>query len=347
MGLLVALIQDFNFYSYFLTPKNDFVMKRLLCVITLSVISLSLFAQAKKPTIMVVPSDQYCISKDYKMEFESMGRTQTLPDYKAAMQNDPDLRLVITKMGQIMADRGFPLKDLEMELKNLEREAAEAAMLMSSSSGSELAESPVDMLKRTAKADIIMDLSFEVKREGPNKYITFNLRGLDAYTSKQVSGAAGAGKPSSAASPELLLEEAVLSHMDGFNAGLMSHFEDMFSKGREVKINIRRFANWFDNLESYYEYDGEELELLEHIENWFFDNTVEGRFSLVDASDNQMRFEQVRIPMMETDSRGRERAVDTRRWLSNLSRHLRDNFQIDSKIYVRGLGEAWLIVGEK
>ena len=323
-------------------------MKRLLSILIFTTLTLSLFAQAKKPTIMVVPSDQYCISRDYKMEFENMGATQTLPDYKKAMQNDADLRLVITKLGQIMADRGFPLKDLEMELKNLEREAAEASMLGSTSSGSEMAESPVDALKRTAKADIILDLSFDIKRMGPERYISFNLRGLDSYTSKQVSGAAGAGKPSSAASPELLLEEAVLSHMDGFNAGLQTHFDDMFAKGREVKINIRRWSSWMDNFEtSFTDKSGEELEMLEHIENWFFDNTVEGRFSLSDASENQIRLEQVRIPMMEVDSRGRERAVDTRRFLSGLSRHLRDNFEIDSKIYVRGLGEAWLIVGEK
>jgi hypothetical protein len=322
-------------------------MKRLFSIFILSILSLTLLGQAKKPTIMVVPSDQYCISKDYKMEFESMGAKQTLPDYKAAMQNDADLRMVITKMGQIMADRGFPLKDLEMELKNLEREAAEAAMLSSSSSGSEMAESPVDMLKRTAKADIILDLSFEVKRQGPHRYITFNLRGLDSYTSKQVSGAAGAGQPSSAASPELLLEEAVLSHMDGFNAGLQRHFDDMFANGREIKVMVRRWGSWFDNFESYYEYDGEELELLEHIENWFYDNTVQQRFSLSDASENMMRLEQVRIPMMTVDSRGRERAVDARSFVSGLSKHLRDNFQIDSKIYLRGLGEAWLIVGEK
>lgn len=321
-------------------------MKKILSIFILSLISVTLLGQARKPTIMVVPSDQYCISRDYKMEFESMGRTQTLPDYKAAMQNDADLRLVITKMGQIMADRGFPLKDLEMELRNLEREQAEAAMLMSGSTGSEIAESPVDMLKRTAKADIILDLSFDVKRQGPNRYITFNLRGLDAYTSKQISGAAGAGDPSSAASPELLLEEAVLSHMDGFNAGLMSHFEDMFEKGREVRVNIRTWANWYDNLETYFTYDGEELELLEHIEDWFYDNTVQGRFSVTDASDTQMRFEQVRIPLFE-ERRGRQRAIDTRRWVSDLSKHLRDNFGIDSKIYMRGLGEAWLIVGEK
>ncbi len=325
------------------------VMKRLLTVTIITLLSITLFGQAKKPTIMVVPSDQYCISKGYKMEFESMGTKQVLPDYKAAMQNDPELRLVITKMGNIMAQRGFPLKDLEMELKNLEREAAESAMLSSSTSGAEMAESPIDILKRTANADIIMDLSFEVKRQGPEKLITFNLRGLDSYTSKQIAGAAGQGRPSSSAGSDLLLEEAVLSHMDGFNALLMSHFDDMFANGREIKVMVRVWNNWSDgNLESNFtDANGEELELLEHIENWFFDNTVQKRFSLSSATENVMRLEQVRIPMMETDSRGRERAVDARRFVSGLSRYLKDNFQIDSKIYMRGLGEAWLIVGEK
>lgn len=323
-------------------------MKRIILIYVLSILSFTLFGQAKKPTIMVVPSDQYCISKGYKLEFESMGMKQTLPDYRATLQNDSEIRLVITKMGEIMASRGFPLKDLEMELKNLEREAAEAAML-TSGSGSEMMESPIDMLKRTAKADIILDLSVEVKRRGPEKYITFNLRGLDAYTSKQIAGAAGQGSPSSSAGSDLLLEEAVLSHMDGFNAGLQRHFDDMFANGREMKVMVRIWDGWYEgNLETYFtDSHGEELELLEHIENWFYDNAVQGRFSLSDATENFMRLEQVRMPMMETDSRGRERAMDARRYVTGLSRYLNTNFGIESKVYLRGLGEAWLIIGEK
>ncbi|HPE18465.1 MAG TPA: DUF6175 family protein [Tenuifilaceae bacterium] len=318
-------------------------MKRVLLISLFAFISISIFGQAKKPTIMVVPSDQYCISKGYKMEFENMGAKQTLPDYKAAMQNDPDIRLVITKMGNIMAERGFPLKDLEMELKNLEKEAAEMSMMTSSSSGSDMAESPIDMLKRTAKADIIMDLSFEIKRNGPEKYITFNLRGLDAYTSKQIAGAAGQGAPSMSAGADLLLEEAVLSHMDGFNNLLQGHFEDMFAKGREVKVMVRVWNNWGETLET--EFDDKEL--TEIIDDWFFDNTVEGRFSVSDATENFMRLEQVRIPMMRVDDRGRERAVDTRSFVNDLRKYLKSTYEIDSKVYLRGLGEAWLILGEK
>ena len=319
-------------------------MKKLTFTFIFILSVLTGFGQAKKPVLMVVPSDQYCISRGYKMVFQNQGMTQTLPDYKAALQSDPDLRLVITKMGQIMADRGFPLKDLEQELKNLEQERAESSMLTSSSSGSEMAESPIDALKRVAKADIILDLDFDIKRQGPQKYIVFNLKGLDAYTAKQVTGVAGAGNPSSAASPELLLEEAVLSHMDNFNAGLMRHFDDMFANGREVKVMVKVWANWGQNLES--EFGPDSKELSEIIEDWFFDNCVQGRFNLSDASENFMKFEQVRIPMMRTDERGRERAVDTRSFVSDLRKYLNE-LGVPSKLFLRGLGEAWLILGEK
>ncbi|GAB1474528.1 hypothetical protein MASR2M69_19690 [Bacteroidota bacterium] len=321
-------------------------MKRALLLSVLIIFPLIGFSQAKKPTIMVIPSDQYCLSRGFKMSFTNQGMTTTLPDYRAAMQSDPNLRLVITKMGQMMADRGFPLKDLEQEMKNLMQEGAESSMLTSSSSGSEMAESPIDALKRVAKADIILDLDVEIKRQGPSQYIVFNLRGLDAYTSKQVSGVAGAGKPSTSATPEILLEEAVLSHMDGFNAGLMRHFDDLFENGREVKVLVKVFNNWGENLESEFDDGAGTRELSFIIEDWFADNCVKGRFNLSDATENQMRLEQVRIPVMKLQG-GRERAVDTRGFVSDLRKHLTDKCQIQSKLYLRGLGEAWLILGEK
>ncbi|MCK9208769.1 MAG: DUF6175 family protein, partial [Salinivirgaceae bacterium] len=231
-------------------------MKTLVNFIFIIALALNSFGQAKKPTIMVVPSDRLCISKGFSQTFDNQGTQETLPDYKKALQNDGDLRLVISKMSGMMADRGFPLKDLEQELKNLAQEAAESNMMTSSSSGSAISESPIDILKRTAKADIIMDLDFEIKRQGPNKYIVFTLNGLDAYTSKNVASASGTGEPNSAATPEILLEEAVLSYMDEFNGRLMTHFQDMFTNGREVKVMIKTFANAGISLEDDYDISG-------------------------------------------------------------------------------------------
>lgn len=321
-------------------------MKKFISLIIVCVIAISSYGQAKKPTIMVVPSDRLCISKGFSQKFDNQGSEVELPDYKKALQNDGDLRLVISKMSGIMADRGFPLKDLEQEMKNLAAEAAETSM-MTSKEGSAISESPIDALKRVAKADIIMDLDFEIKQMGPKKYITFTLNGLDAYTSKNVASASGSGNPSSAATPEILLEEAVLSYMDEFNGRLMTHFEDMFAKGREVKIMVKVFDGWGEDLETEFDFEGEYEALSIFIEDWMADNTVEGRFSLSDASATMMRFEQVRIPMFY-ERKGQQRAMDTRRYVNDLRKFLRDEpLMIDSKVYMRGLGEAWLIVGEK
>ncbi|MBI9069334.1 MAG: hypothetical protein JEZ09_18700 [Salinivirgaceae bacterium] len=325
-------------------------MKKIVSLFIITIIAFSSFGQAKKPTIMVVPSDRMCISKGYSMTFDNQGTEVVLPDYKKALQTDGDLRMVISKMSGIMADRGFPLKDLEQELKGLEQEAAETSML-TSKEGSGIAESPIDILKRTAKADIIMDLDFRIERQGPKKYIVFTLNGLDAYSNKNVASAAGAGNPSSAATPEILLEEAVLSYMDEFNGRLMTYFQDMFAKGREIKIMVMMFAGDgvdFD-LEEEFDYKGAYETLAVHIEDWVADNAVEHRFSLSDATENKMKFEQVRMPMTYTRN-GEDRGMDARRFVGELRKMLKDeafNGGIDCKLYMRGLGEAWLLVGEK
>ena len=321
--------------------------KSFLTIITLFAVMLVFGQHAKKPTIMVVPSDRFCISHGYKLTFDNQGTKVVLPDYKAALQGDGSLRLVISKLSGIMAERGFPLKDLEQELKNIAQASAEMSMMTSKESGAALAESPIDMLKRTAKSDIIMDIDFEVKKRGPQSYIVFTLNGLDAYTSKNVASASGTGRPSSAATPELLLEEAVLSHMDKFNGLLMTHFTDMFTNGREVKVRIQIWDSAPVDLEDEFDYDGETSELGDIIDDWMADNTVEGRYSNSDNSENFIKFEQVRIPMFY-DRKGKQRAMDTKKFVNNLRKFLAgDPFGLTCKLYQRGLGEAWLIIGEK
>ena len=305
----------------------------------------STFGQAKKPTIMVVPSDRYCIEKGYVIKFNNQGTTIELPDYKKLLQNDSDMHLAISKISGIMSDREFPLKDLEQELRNMSNESAETSLLTGSMGGS-IVESPIDALKRTAKADIIMDLDVSIEKQGPKNSVRFILNGIDAYTSKNIASSTGVGSPSTSASIGLLIEEAVLSHMDEFAGRLQAHFDDMFSNGREVKIMVKLFDGFDSNLEEEYEYNGESEALGTFIEDWMDDNTMNHRYSLNDATENFQRYEQVRIPLYY-ERNGRQRAMDTRTYVNNLKKFLSDEFKLDSKVYMRGLGEAWLIIGEK
>lgn len=315
-------------------------MKKLILICCGLVLGMNLgFSQAKKPTIMVVPSDVWCTKNGYMMEFDNQGTKVKIPDYKRAFQENADLLLVISKINGLMADRGFPLKNMESSLKSLESASAEDAML-SSKSGAGVSESPIDKLKKTAKADIWMQMTWTINQTGPKKSITFNLQGLDAYTDKQVATAVGTGAPSFSAELPILLEEAVLAHLDNFNASLQKHFDDMFENGREITIKIKKFDSWDGDLEK--EYGGKELSAC--IEDWLKANTVKGRFSTTDATENMMFFEQVRIPLY--DAAGS--AVDARGFCKGLSNALKAApYSIVNKLMMKGLGQATIVLGEK
>ncbi len=313
------------------------MLKKIIILSLFTLSSIFGFSQAKKPTIMVVPSDNWCNTNGFMMEFDNQGKKVKVPDYKRALQENSDLLLVVSKINELMASRGFPLKNLESALKTIENQAAEDAML-TSKSGADVNESPIDKLKKTAKADIWMQMTWTTNTVGPKKSITFNLQGLDAYTDKQIAGASGTGQPSFTAELAVLLEEAVLQHIDNFNGQLQTHFDDMFANGREVILRIKTWSSWENNLET--EYEGEELSSV--IEKWLKDNTVQGRFNTSDATENFMLFEQVRIPLYDANGK----ATDARNWAKGLVSFLKTK-DIVAKLMMQGLGQAQLVLGEK
>jgi hypothetical protein len=317
-------------------------MKKLYFAILLVLCTASAFSQAKKPTIMVVPSDVWCNNNGYMMGFDNQGNTVKVPDYRKALQESSDLLLVISKINELMAERGFPLKNLESSLKSLESQSAEDAMLMSKGGG-EISETPIDALKAVANADIWIQITWDVNETGPKKSITFNLQGIDAYTDKQIAGASGTGEPSFTAELPVLLEEAVLAHLDNFNVQLQNHFDDMFENGREIVLRIKTWDTWDYDLETE-EFGDDELGFL--IEDWVADNTVKNRFSTSNATQTSMLFEQVRIPLYY-DRNGQQRALDARRWANGLRKYLKDTYEIESKLMMKGLGQAQLVLGEK
>ncbi len=316
-------------------------MKKYIFLMAALIMPLLMEGQAKKPTIMVVPADVWCSENGYMTTYDNQGDEVSVPDYEKAVQNDMDLVNAITKIGELMAERGLPLKDLASTVRSIRQSSAEYEMTVSRSSGSSLAESPLDKLLNRAKADILVELAWKINTVGPKQSVTYTLRGIDAYTNKQVAAAQGTGAPSFSAEIPVLIEEATLEKMDGFIAQLQAHFDDLLANGREVNVNIRVFDNGSGmSLED--EYDG--YELIDIIDDWMAQNTVQHRYSLTDATENMMRFEQVRIPLYRENGM----PMDTRRFVTELRRYLsKEPFNITSKVLTKGLGRADLVLGEK
>ena len=258
-------------------------MKKSLFTILLALVAVVASAQIKKPELMVVPSDVWCISNGYYTEVENMGIITKVPNYKQALQENMGLKLAIAKLNDLMAEREFPLQSMEQMIKNLEQRRMEDNMT-TSKAGNELAESPLDEVARMAKCDIILELSWEVKDFGPKHSLSYILEARDAYTAKSIGAASGTGAPSMTADVDVLLEEAIVANMDNFNLRLQDHFTEMQTIGREITLDIKVFANNAAGIDLETEYNGEEL--VDVIENWLQLNTIQGRFSRQYSSEN-------------------------------------------------------------
>jgi hypothetical protein len=294
------------------------------------------FSQAKNPTLMILPGDNWCNQRYFMTEFNNQGTKVKVPDYKMAFQEDTELGQVIGKIGSLMLKKGYFLKDAERELKNIEQRTAEDNVTQSTATGSTLAESPLDMLKRRAKADIIIQIWWQVNKTGSGKAVSFTLEAFDAYTSKRIASSTGTNLPTTETLVPIMLEKAVDSRMKEFSGQLDNFYKDIKKNGREIILTVKRWDNADFTLEK--EINGEELAT--HINNWMKKNTVGKQFNMSDASENFIQFEQVRIPVADN--------MDAREFARQLQKYLKDApFRIDSKLMIRGLGEAILVLGEK
>ncbi len=293
----------------------------------------------KKPTLMILPSDNWCTQRYFMTTFDNQGSKVQIPDYQTAFREDTELGAVISKVGQLLTNLGYSLKDAEQEIKSLSMREAEDHVTTGKNSGASLMESPLDMLKRRTKTDIIIQIGWQVNKENFGKSVTFTLEAFDSYTNKRIATATGTGMPADEIVP-VLLEDAVKTHIMAFDYQMDLFFSQTIQNGREIVLTIRRWNDWQHDLET--EFDDETL--LDHIQNWLQEHTVNAQFNLTDATENMAQFEQVHIPV--TNEKGR--AVDARSFTVELQRHLRSApFNIASKVSIRGLGEAMLILGEQ
>lgn len=312
---------------------NRLINGFLACLMALPLMA----AQEKKPTLMILPSDNWCAQRYFTTTYENQGVSVVVPDYPTAFREDTELGGVVSKVGELLTGLGYSLKDCEQEFKAMQSRIAEDNVTMSSS-GATLVESPLDMLKRRTKSDIIIQLGWQVNKAQNGHSVTFTLEAFDAYTGKRIATVSGTGDASEEIVPKLL-ENAVSQKIGDFDLQMTRYYADLQANGREIVMTVHCWDSWGNNLET--EYGNEEL--LDCIQNWLSENTVNGAFNLTDATETMAQFEQVRIPFF--DEKGK--AMDARAFATQLRKYLLQQYQITAKVMVRGLGEANIILGEK
>ena len=307
-------------------------------ILLLSAFSVPTMAQqkAQKPVIMVVPEKAWCINQGYKL---ADGRSA---DYERALRND-DILNVITRMGDIMAQRGYPLKLLSATLDELQNEAALDMALLSKGDG-EIVEDNLDQLLRVAGADIMVNIAFTRQTAGPRGRIEFRVTSVDAATSKQIGGNVGHSSASSAPVSSLL-EESVLGFIDSFSASIQRHFDDVVRNGREGTFIFKIASDSPLNFESDVTLNGERGSLAEAIDYYISEHAVSDNYTTGSKSRVRLAFEQVRFPLFGKGKfGGRQRAINAEGFISSIGSFL-SQFGLSTSITPVGIGKAYIVIG--
>ena len=314
-------------------------MRKIGLFIFLIALAFTANSQPKKPTIMILPSDNWCTQRYFMTTFDDQGTDVKTPNYQQAFQEDTELGQVISKVGGVLTGLGYSLKDAEQEIKSLNVKQSEDNVTLSKTSGASLVESPLDMLKRRLKSDIIIQIWWKLNREAGGRSASFTLEAFDAYTNKRIATSTGTTKASTEPIP-VILEKAVKENVKPFDKQMDDWFSAQQRDGREISLTVRCWDSWDKDLET--EFDGNEL--TDCIQAWLRANCVNRSFNLSDGSESFAQFEQVRIPLLDENGN----AMDARAFATKLRKHLqKEPYNISSKVIIRGLGEAVLILGEK
>ena len=309
-------------------------MKRLfLSLLAFAAVS-SLLAQAVQPSLMVFPSRAWCHQNGFeKVVVKANGKEVRVQEYDKAFIDNKDLGPAVRTIGKMMQDRGFQLIDLETQLASQNLESA-----LDNAGDEDIDISAYDKLLETAGPDIALHINYYTETQGPRETLFYDLTAFDAYTNKQVAstGLISYG-PVMSVPLQTLIQSALLSSIDAFNAQLMQHFQDMQEKGREISVRINTINGWEDGLET--EINGREL--TEILEEWMINNCVAGRNHQKSASETSMYYDSARIPLFNENGK----AVQAKQWLNGLRKYLK-TLNVPSKVKTRGLGQAQLIMGE-
>lgn len=317
------------------------VFKKISIIVLLIIGSMPLaFSQAvNKPSIMVFPDDVWLRTNGFLQEVDNQGVKSQVPDYSKALLN-VELGQVITNIEKMMLERGYPLENLSQTLKSLQ-DAEAVKSMETSEEGNSVQVSLKDKLLNAARPHLILYVSWSINTMGPKKSVTFSIKAVDAGTNKPAGIASGTGNELIGASLAVMLETAVLSHIDNFNAQLMTYFDEMVAKGREITVEVQVFENSPKKINTEINEDGDELS--DDIAKWMKANTVNGAFTTQTKTSTLMKMTNVRIPLITEDGS----ALSADDFGTKLRKYMKKTHQLPCSSYPIGTGKTVLVIGGK
>ena len=224
-----------------------------------------------QPKIMVIP---------YTKESE---------DIRTILEEDVNKRIVLSKIKEAFDNRGFTTVDFTARLK-----AANSNAAFSGGNKSDVKSQIIQM----SGADIYIEAEIDVARQsvGGNK-VKIILQGYEISGGNSLSNKVGESWLDSE-DIGTIGKRAVENCIEDFLNTMQSKFSEIVENGKSVMVIIGFDQNSLYDLSS--EVGSQGLLLQDEIELWMEENAYKNNYHLQGASDTEMIFDDVRIPLRDS-----------------------------------------------
>jgi hypothetical protein len=287
------------------------------------------------PTLMVFPSDAMLDRLGALKTVENQGITSYQRDYQKAFIKNPDLKFAIAAVQEEFSKVGFPLEDMEQQLKQVANNNALDEM-------GEVARDARAELLNTVRPDYIIELDYELKTDAKsrniNKALNYSVKTLDVYTNKAVASITKANVGIDKAENDVpsLLKSDFPAALTDLKKQITGHYANLIANGVEITLRVAVSKTSDVKIDD----DCGDQELSERINNWLKDNTVKQAFKLTKNTSTEMAFTNVRIAAKTKDGK-KYTAYD---FAGELNRAMKNGCSLKSKNRTQSLGDAFVFI---
>jgi len=282
-----------------------------------------------KPSLMVIPSDQFLKRSGYLKTLQMNGRVVFERDYAGFLLNNTTNKDAVRAIQNFFIKKGYPLEDLEQSLKSLNIQG-------NMDDADNTAKDAKTLLVANCHPDIILEFDFDIKskavsRSSSEKIINYSMAAMDAFSNKSVASFV---KGDIKGDLTEYLEKQLPADLPDFISQIKTYFTDIIINGREITFRVTIDNACAINLSDDYNDMGDCYS--DWIREWVKTNAKNGTASLNRNTEKEMYYTSVRISN-NADDGTQFNAYD---FANKFRKAFTKTFQLKSINTTQGIGDA-------
>ncbi len=211
-------------------------------------------------------------------------------DIRQTIENDPNVRIVLSKIREAFDNRGFSTIDFETRLK---------AQSINNALSQDSQKNLRSMIIQGAGADIYVEAEYQLSESTDGNSVKVLMKACDVSTGNSLANKDAFSGQFYTNDVGRLAGAAVEKVADDFLNVIQMKFNDIVANGRSISLSFKVNSGSVVTLTK--EIKGEELADL--IMDWVADHAYQNNYHVQGSSDIEIIFDDVRIPLYDSNGR--------------------------------------------